>query len=500
MIMTSNMTILSTLAGIGILMSGCSNELELPTYTGPKNPVEISPEDSDLLHFEGRAEPLSCGRNLVKRFIEVPNSNWGRTDRASSSFVTYPDVCEWLGAFWFLEAAIDNADRKGDSEAKQEAIGLMQGIVDRYDDVITGKTTFGSGTPLYTGLLWRYDTGENRVDYYIWGAISLHIASIMDNPKYSGVSWPQTREEYLEFGLQYAESQFHPYTFEEFKARFKDPASYDMGRVDPGKKYDLPQEKYNSWKGYLDKGYSWQTRLWIDDMFMITSLQMQAYQATKNDASYNTEVTYPGYNKLNNQNRFLDRAVREMKLYIEEIQGSGGLYWHSPSAQQFWARGNGWMAVGMPLMLQLIEDIPDYAAEAALLKDEYKRMMAALLNYQQPGGCWAQLIDYPTMWTETSGSAMFTYAFITGVKNGWLDADIYGSAARKAWNTLSGTYLDENYDLRDVCAGTGTGSTVGHYESRERTTGDTHGQAAMLWCTTALTELANNALADKTEK
>ena len=217
MIMTSNMTILSTLAGIGLLMSGCSNELELPTYTGPKNPVEISPEDSDLLHFEGRAEPLSCGRNLVKRFIEVPNSNWGRTDRSSSSFVTYPDVCEWLGAFWFLEAAIDNAILTADDAARKEAISLMQGIVDRYDNVITGKTMFGSGTPLYTGLLWRYDSGENRVDYYIWGAISLHIASIMDNTKYSGISWPQTREEYLEFGLQYAEAQFHPYTFEEFR-------------------------------------------------------------------------------------------------------------------------------------------------------------------------------------------------------------------------------------------------------------------------------------------
>ena len=125
------------------------------------------------------------------------------------------------------------------------------------------------------------------------------------------------------------------------------------------------------------------------------------------------------------------------------------------------------------------------------LPAEYKDMMTGLYIYQKKDeGCWAQLIDHTDMWTETSGSAMFAYAFITGVMNGWLDAEIYGKAARMAWTGLV-PYLDDNYDLREVCAGTGTGSTVGHYESRERTTGDTHGQAGMLWCTYALTQLRN---------
>ena len=255
---------------------------------------------------------------------------------------------------------------------------------------------------------------------------------------------------------------------------------------------------WNKWKGYMDDGYSWQTRLWIDDMFMITALQMQAYQATKDDASYNTEVKYTNYSKSNNQNRFLDRAVREMKLYIEEIQGEGGLYWHSTSAHFFWARGNGWMAVGMPLMLQLIEDIPDYAAEAALLKEEYQNMMKALLLYQKVDGLWAQLIDYTNMWTETSGSAMFAYAFIKGVQKGWLDEQTYGAAARKAWNALM-FYLNTNYDIREVCVGTGASDSYQWYNDRGRTTGDTHGQAGMLWCATALTEIANDAVGKTAE-
>ena len=58
-------------------------------------------------------------------------------------------------------------------------------------------------------------------------------------------------------------------------------------------------------------------------------------------------------------------------------------------------------------------------------------MMAALLKYQGKDGMWRQLIDHDDAWPESSSSAMFTFAMITGVKNGWLDAATYGPAARK---------------------------------------------------------------------
>jgi len=48
---------------------------------------------------------------------------------------------------------------------------------------------------------------------------------------------------------------------------------------------------------------------------------------------------------------------------------------------------------------------------------------------------------------------MFAFAMITGVKKGWLDANIYGAAARKAWLGLI-TYIDDNADMHEVCEGT----------------------------------------------
>ena len=59
--------------------------------------------------------------------------------------------------------------------------------------------------------------------------------------------------------------------------------------------------------------------------------------------------------------------------------------------------------------------------------------MASLLQYQGKDGMWRQLIDKEDAWPESSSSAMFSFAMITGVKHGWLDAKTYGPAARKSW-------------------------------------------------------------------
>jgi rhamnogalacturonyl hydrolase YesR len=80
---------------------------------------------------------------------------------------------------------------------------------------------------------------------------------------------------------------------------------------------------------------------------------------------------------------------------------------------------------------------------------------------------------------------MFTFAFITGVKHGWLDADTYGPAARKGWLALV-SYLEPDGDIREVCEGTNKKNDRQFYLDRKRITGDMHGQAPVLWCATAL--------------
>ncbi len=115
----------------------------------------------------------------------------------------------------------------------------------------------------------------------------------------------------------------------------------------------------------------------------------------------------------------------------------------------------------------------------------YLKMMFALLQYQDESGMWHQLIDDRDSWIETSCSGMFGFAFITGVKNGWLDESKYGPAARKAWLKLI-SYINNDDDVTEICEGTNKKNDRQYYLDRKRLTGDMHGQAPVLWCATAL--------------
>lgn len=223
-----------------------------------------------------------------------------------------------------------------------------------------------------------------------------------------------------------------------------------------------PRVKAESWH-YYNKGMTWQTRMWIDDMFMITAVQSQAYRATGDTV-------------------YINRAAREMVLYLDTLQKENGLFYHAPDVPFFWGRGDGWMAVGMS---ELLRSLPKKNSNYARIMKGYKLMMTSLLKYQDAEGMWRQLIDDPTSWAETSCTGMFTFAFITGVKEGWLDKKLYAPAARKAWLKLI-TYINSDSDITEVCEGTNKKNDRQYYIDRKRNIGDLHGQAPVLWCATAL--------------
>jgi rhamnogalacturonyl hydrolase YesR len=138
-------------------------------------------------------------------------------------------------------------------------------------------------------------------------------------------------------------------------------------------------------------------------------------------------------------------------------------------------------------MTELLRDLPEDNPDRSRIMEGYLLMMKNLKNYQTGKGMWNQLVDDPECWPETSGTAMFTYAMITGVKRGWLNAEEYGPVARKAWLELI-RYIDPNGDVTEVCIGTNKGFDKQYYYDRPRIIGDFHGQAPVLWCAYALTE------------
>ena len=259
-------------------------------------------------------------------------------------------------------------------------------------------------------------------------------------------------------------NMFGSLAFELYRLTGKQPY-YDMGMSYADTQWQVPENANAKEKEWAAQGYSWQTRLWIDDMYMITIIQAKAYEATKDM-------------------KYLDRAANEMVLYLDRIQRPNGLFYHAPDVPFYWARGNGWMAVGMT---ELLRYLPKDHKDRPRILEGYHKMMESLLKYQSPSGMWNQLVDEPEFWPETSGTAMFAYAFIVGVKKGWLDAEKYAPAARKAWIAMQ-DYVDYKGAVGEVCIGTSKTNSKKFYFDRPRSRGDHHGQAPYMWCANALLE------------
>jgi len=352
-------------------------------------------------NFPISKNPTVIGKKLVDNFIQKPHSTFGAFKSKPADEITYPDACAWYGSLKF-------AEKTNDYEMQDRLIRKTELLLKEESNLI----------PI-----------PKDVDRAVIGIIPLEV-------------YNQTKDKrFLQIGLKPADEQFKTLTSEEYAK--------------------LPQEV----KERYARGLSWHTRFWMDDMYMITALQSQAFRATNNPI-------------------YIERTAREMVAYLDTMQTPNGLFFHAPDVPYYWGRGDGWLASGMAELLKILPDNNPY--KGRIMKG-YLNMMGTLLKYQDKNGMWHQLLDDPNAWPETSSTAMFTFAFIVGVKNGWLDPKIYGSAAKKAWLRLC-DYLDENYDLREICEGTNKLNNRQYYLDRKRIIGDLHGQAPMIWCATELAE------------
>jgi unsaturated rhamnogalacturonyl hydrolase len=325
----------------------------------------------------------------------------------AARFSGYPEVCTWYGALTFAEVTHDDS--------------LRDRLIARFDPMFPG------------GAEADRMPRRHHVDDSIVGVVPLQIAI-----QTKGLATYDPK--YLELGKSWADRQWGP--------------------LAPDSPAELPADLHNA---LVKDGLSPETRLWVDDMYMLTMLQLEAYRAT-------------------GDRKYLDRDAHEMVTYLDRLQQPNGLFFHAPDVKYFWGRGDGWFAAGMAEMLRTLPaDHPDRPRIMA----GYKLMMTALLKYQGADGMWRELIDHPEAWPESSSSAMFSFALITGVKHGWLDTATYAPAARRSWIAVVG-YVDQNHDVTQVCTGTGKFDSMQYYLDRKRETGNLHGQAPVIWAATAL--------------
>lgn len=360
--------------------------------------------------------PKEVGARIVKQFLSTDPEGYQAKGFAGhkygeGGYVAYSVASLWVNALEYARLTDD------------------PGLQGRLEQMLH---------PFYPGGAKQDKVAKPRhVDFSVFGAVPLEVAVLSGD------------ERAREMGLRYADDQWEP------------PRPDDLDNYPAWlRSHYVPAEKQME---YLKNGYSGQTRLWIDDMYMINLLQSQAYRAT-------------------GDRKYIDRAAKEMCLYLDRLQLGNGLFNHAADVPFRWGRGNGWMAAGMPMILQYME--PQDAHYGKILAG-YRKMMETLLKLQRPDGLWGQLVDDPESWAETSGTAMFAYSFIMGVKHGWLDAARYAPAARKAYLAVCGR-MDALGNVADVCCGTGAKNDRQYYLDRQKINGDPHGQAPMLWCVNLL--------------
>jgi len=218
-----------------------------------------------------------------------------------------------------------------------------------------------------------------------------------------------------------------------------------------------------------DSGLTYQTRTWVDDLYMIGALQCNAYRVTKDI-------------------RYIDRAALQFASYIPQLQQPNGLYRHGLDSPYLWSRGNGWVAASLT---ELLKVMPADHPQRPFILDTYRKMMAGLVKCQDATGRWHQLLDKPDSFLETSGTGMFVFALTTGVRNSWLTGAEYREAALRGWKGLTDR-IDADGTVKDVCRGTNQKNDLTFYLTRPKVDGDAHGQAAALWAASAMIGLDND--------
>ncbi|HUO08901.1 MAG TPA: glycoside hydrolase family 88 protein [Phycisphaerae bacterium] len=106
----------------------------------------------------------------------------------------------------------------------------------------------------------------------------------------------------------------------------------------------------------------------------------------------------------------------------------------------FWSRGDGWVLAGLTNILSYMPDnYPSRSRYEQLFKDMADKLLSLQLASGKNEGLWPPSLLDPEDpdFTETSGSAFFTYAFAWGINHHLLDKDKFLPATLNGWDALT---------------------------------------------------------------
>ena len=169
---------------------------------------------------------------------------------------------------------------------------------------------------------------------------------------------------------------------------------------------------------------------------------------------------------LANMGRILDRedyrqeAQYQFLLHMKYLQDPvTGFWYHGWTFRQrnnfagaFWGRGNCWITMAIPELLDMIE-VPESVCR--ILTQALISQADALLAVQEESGMWHTLLDDPSSYVEASATCGFAYGILKGVHTGLLE-ERYLPAADTALTAILDRISEEGV-LEQVSYGTPMG-------------------------------------------
>lgn len=226
-------------------------------------------------------------------------------------------------------------------------------------------------------------------------------------------------------------------------------------------------------------------QVWLDGLYMCQPFYMEY------------ETRYNGKKNCGDIYGQFETVVRHMRdsetgLYYHAYDSSKEMFWCDKVtglSQNFWLRALGWYS--MALLDTMDKADQEDVEEIGKMKRVFRELIDSMVKYQDESGMWYQVVNFGGMegnYLETSGSAIFAYAILKGVRLGYLEESCRSCGVR-AFEGICERYLhieEGNMSLGGICLVAGLGGkdkrsgTFGYYMSEPVVKDDAKGVGPFL--------------------
>lgn len=214
--------------------------------------------------------------------------------------------------------------------------------------------------------------------------------------------------------------------------------------------YDLKRTKYGGMQHVTYVADNVQ-QLW-DDTLMMTVLPLAKIGKVLGREQYTVE------------------AKKQFLIHIQYLfDCRTGLFFHGWTfedgghnfANARWARGNSWLTIAIPEIIELLDLAPNDPIRSHLT-NTLDAQCAALRRLQGPSGFWHTLLDHEDPgYIESSATAGFAYGILKAQRKRYVDGQLE-DVAERAISAIQGS-IDQNGELQHTSFGTPMGDDLDFY-------------------------------------